>query len=191
MLGSVSSCNRTPGVAENSGSKLATVESKAAQESAKSIADSINAGQFNVARLDTCTSPSGLVIAESGPSDILGQLYFFKDGKIVNRYYNEEALSGEWELENDTITIHFSKRYFRKGVGDPIPLVDGDAVPGNYLEQYREYLYLSEDIDQREHYHWPEVKSSLKQKGSSFQLVSFDLQLATFESIINLKLIIE
>jgi hypothetical protein len=136
-------------------------------------------------KIDTCTSPAGLVIIVWGASDIDGEYYFFSDQKLVNRYHNELALVGVWTISGNKINITYTKKYFRKGIGDPIPL-DG-AVPGNYTDQYESYEYLSEDDRQTESYDWDDIKTGIKNNSGLYELAACGLDEKTFYNITDLQ----
>ena len=139
-----------------------------------------------VFHLDSCHSPAGLIIEVWSLGDVEGQYYFFKDHRLVNRFYQESALVGTWQIEDSVITIKYDTKYYRKGIGEPIPL--GSAAPGNYIERYEQYEYLSEDYVESETYDWNEIKQEIQETSELYQLVSTGLDNKTFSKIIDLTI---
>jgi hypothetical protein len=135
--------------------------------------------------LDSLNSPAGLVIVFLGPSDIEGEYYFFSDGKIVNRYYQESAKVGNWRMVGSMINVVYYKRYFRNGIGDPLPL-DG-AVPGNYVDRFEKYEYLSEYLNETEELDWAEIKADIGTSSNFYELKSYRLVDQMFDTIIDLE----
>lgn len=139
-----------------------------------------------VFNIDACKSPAGLSIVLRGPSDIEGQYYFFDDNRIVNRFYQEFALVGTWSIEDNLITINYDTKYYREGVGTPIPIEGG--IPGNYIPQYKQNEYLTEPYNETESYYWDEIKSEIKDETGFYEIIAHDLNSNTFADIINLEI---
>lgn len=134
-------------------------------------------------------SPSGWAITVWGPSDVEGALYFLEGQKVVNRYYEESALLGEWQLSGRNIEITYTQRYFRKGVGEP--LAPPTAVAGNYIPQYATYSYEIEPIDLRETYDWEDMRSGLAEDNGDYEAHRQGLRPTDLDALLDLRIVLE
>ena len=166
---------------------IATMSSDIPQDDTlMQLKDDPNVQVFDI---DACTSPAGLSIVFWGPSDIEGQYYFFDDNRVINRFYNEFALAGTWSMEDQLITIVYDTKYYRKGVGAPIPIEGG--VPGNYIPQYEKYEYLTQEILETEIYFWDEIIQEIKDETGFYEIVAHHLDSSIFSNLTHLQLDVE
>lgn len=135
------------------------------------------------------SSPAGWAITVWGPSDKDGDLYFFEGGKVVNRYYEESALLGEWTLDGDQIALTYTERHYRKGIGEPIAPSAG--VSGNYIPQYAEYTYASEAVGHSEVHDWPTIKESLLASDGMYAWKRHNLRKADLKTVLDLSIVLE
>jgi hypothetical protein len=104
--------------------------------------------------------PSGWILAERFASDD-NQYTFCPDGTILfdNNFGTE--LDGTWQLENDTLTLIYTRRIAQVGIGEPLP--PPPAMPGNYVDQYEEYEEVIEKMYEEQILIWSEIKTFLDQ----------------------------
>ena len=136
-------------------------------------------------RIDSCSSPAGLVIDREGPDEVDAQFYFFRDHRLINRYNDVSALAGNWELRDSIIMISYTRRYYKHGIGKPLP--SENDVPGYSKDEYERYQYMQENIDQRDSCYWNEIKKCISDSLGLYELVSHNLREYRYNALLDLN----
>ncbi|MBK7129151.1 MAG: hypothetical protein IPH66_07305 [Crocinitomicaceae bacterium] len=106
------------------------------------------------------TPPAGWILAERFASDD-NEYTFCPNGSLIFNNHVGMQMKGTWNLQNDSLKLHYTSRISQIGQGKPLP--PPAMMPGNYVEQYESYEENIETTDEVEYLIWSEILDFLSQ----------------------------
>lgn len=125
--------------------------------------DSIPEETSNEVHSVALEEPAGWQLGEYFASDE-NTYSFCPDGKLFFDNSVNLELTGTWNLKNDTLYLMYTNKIESIGIGEPLP--PPPAIPGNYVDQYKEYKTTETAIKSTEYLIWSEIKEFLNQDSS-------------------------
>ena len=125
--------------------------------------DSLTSENLNQPMPAVNDEPAGWQLGEYFASDD-NTYSFCPDGKLFFDNSVNLELTGTWELKNDTLYLLYTNKIESIGIGEPLP--PPPAIPGNYVDQYKEYKTTETAIKFTEYLIWSEIKDYLNQDSS-------------------------
>lgn len=109
-------------------------------------------------------STSGLLL-EYESAGAYETYHLCPDGQVALAFLvNDRTKHGTWTLDGDVLKLRFIRETKKEGVGEPLPMPEGQEGP----RQYNEYTHSERPIEESATLSWTEVLEDLSSPTPSF-----------------------
>ena len=116
-------------------------------------------------QIEFLRNPGNKKILSVWPSGWEHEYLCYDNHKVIHDISKHHAYVGSWEIRNDSLRFHFTKKSGKRGIGKPHDTRVAKHTTSAY--RYDEYVPYCEIIDEKETYDWDKLSRDIILKMNS------------------------